>query len=161
MAKISFSGLDIYMERLKRLGANSEEAAKEAVFNGAGAIAAAVRTGLESIPTDESWGTETGLKNGLMRVQKDGLLKSLGISPIDYDGTFLNAKIGFAGYNDFKTETYPQGQPNQMIANSAESGTSFMRKTPFFAAAVRRAKPEAEKIMGETFEKKINDIMKE
>ena len=46
MAKISFSGLDIYMERLKRLGADSEEAAREAVFNGAGAIADAVRTGL-------------------------------------------------------------------------------------------------------------------
>lgn len=161
MPKIIFSGVNTYIEQLKRLGMAVEDTAKEAVYNGAGVIADEVRVSLAKIQTDETWGTDNSLKQGIMHKQKEGLLNSLGISPISYDGDFLNAKIGFAGYNNFKTDIYPNGQPNQMVANSAESGTSFMVKTPFFASAVRRAKPMAEKKMKEVFENKISKNVKE
>lgn len=160
MAKIEFSGLDVYMKQMEKLGRSSREIAEKALYEGAGIVADEIKAGIENLPTDENWGTQANPARGIKKKQKQGLQDSFGISPIQDDNGFINVLAGFDGYNAIKTKKRPKGQPNQMIARVAESGTSFSQKTPFFNQAVRRSKPAAEKKMKETFEQEINDLIK-
>lgn len=75
------------------------------------------------------------------------------------DKGYLNVKIGFDGYNRTKTEKYPKGQPNQLVARGVESGTSWKQKKPFIRPAVNRTKKKAEQMMAEILDKEINKIM--
>ena len=59
------------------------------------------------------------------------------------DNGFLNVKIGFDGYNNVRTRTYPKGQPNALIARATESGSSVRKKTPFIRPAVNASKKQA------------------
>ena len=161
MAKITFSGLDTYMEQLERLGQNSETAAKVALYEGAKIAADEMRESIRALPTQEEWGTKSDPARGIKKKQKQGLLDGFGISPMQNENGSINVKIGFHGYNAFKTKQYPNGQPNAMIARAVESGTSFLRKTPFVARAVRKTKQRAEERMKEVFEDEIEKIMKE
>ena len=52
----------------------------------------------------------------------------MGISPIKHDGDYINAKVGFDGYGSIPTKKYPKGVPNQLVARSVNSGTSFLKK---------------------------------
>mgnify|MGYP004696593271 CR=1 FL=1 len=160
MAKITFTGLDIYMEALRRLEKHTGDITKKAIFEGANVVADTVKTNLQNLPTDENWGTQKRPAMGIREEQKDGLVESFGISPLQDDDGFLNVKVGFDGYNSVKTKKYPNGQPNQMIARIAESGTSFSKKTPFMRKAIQASKKIAEKKMEETFENGIKENMK-
>ena len=90
--------------------------------------------------------------------QKQGLLDGLGIASMQEDAGFYNVKIGFDGYNRTRTEKYPQGQPNQLVARGVESGTSWKQKRPFVRPAVTRARKRAEQAMAETLDKEIQKI---
>ena len=72
---------------------------------------------------------------------------------------YLNVKIGFDGYNRTKTDQYPQGQPNQLVARGVESGTSWKQKHPFIRPAVTRARKKAEEKMAEVLDYEIKKIM--
>ena len=161
MAKIGFSGLDVYVRRLERLSVNSEEITKKALYQGAKVVADTVKEELKNLPTDETWGTESKPAIGIKQEQKDALIESFGISPAQNDDGFINVKLGFDGYNNVVSKKYPDGQPNAMIARIAESGTSFSRKTPFMATAIRRSKKIAEIEMEKIFENETKKILKE
>lgn len=161
MAKITFTGLEHYMAKLEALEKNSEGIAKQALYEGAKIAADEMRNSVDDIPVQEKWGTKANPAKGIKAEQKKGLQEGLGISTMRNDDGFINVHIGFHGYNSIKTKRYPSGQPNAMIARSLESGTSFLRKTPFVAKAVRKTKTKAEAKMKEVFESEIEKIMKE
>lgn len=161
MAKITFTGLEHYMAQLEALEQNSEGIAKQALYEGAKIAADEMRKSIDAIPVQEEWGTKASPAKGIKAEQKKGLQEGMGISPMRNDNGFINVHIGFHGYNSIKTMAYPKGQPNAMIARSVESGTSFLRKTPFVARAVRKTKKLAEARMKEVFESEIEKIMKE
>lgn len=161
MAKITFYGMEEYMTKLERLEESSEDLAKKALHEGAGILADEVRANLENLPTDECWGTQAEPVKGIRKIQKKGLIESFGVAPIRNDNGYFHTHVGFDGYNSVKTKKHPKGQPNQMIARIAESGTSFSRKTPFVARAVRKARDPAKAKMKEVFENGIDEIMKE
>lgn len=142
MAKITFSGINEYASLLNRISQNADEIIEKMLYEGTKIVADEVKQSIEALPTDEDWGTQTKPAIGIRKEQKDGLVKSFGVTPIQKDGDYYNTKIGFDGYNDVKTAKYPNGQPNLLIARSAESGTSFSLKTPFFRKAVNRSKKE-------------------
>ena len=77
------------------------------------------------------------------------------------DNGFYNVKIGFDGYNSVKTKTWPQGQPNMMVARAVESGTSWMQKQPFMRKAEQSSRSQCEKVMSETVDKEIEKIIGE
>lgn len=158
------SGLDEYLAQLQALEENTEDVIKKAVFEGAAVVADAIRGATESIPVEEGMGTASHKLNGISRKQKAGLLKrkgGLGVAPMKQDGMGWNTKIGFNGYNDVKTQKYPGGQPNALIARSVESGTSFRAPHPFVAPAARKAKAAAEKAMEVAIDTAIEAIVKE
>lgn len=167
MAKMTVgAGMDKYIQQLTNLEFKSPGIAGKAVYEGAKIVADAIKQEIESLPVEESrHHSEDDKTNGVTNAQKDGLRFSndgggTGIAKMRADGSFYNVKIGFHGYNSVKTEKYPGGQPNAMIARSVESGTSFRKKNPFVSRAVRKSKDAAERKMAQVVDEETAKIMK-
>lgn len=156
MAKLKMRGLEEYEKQLTKIYALSEECIGQAIHDGAGVVADAVRAKIEALPIDERRVKNGELLYGLSQAQKDGLLDGFGISRMQNDSGYINVKLGFAGYNSVVTKKYPQGQPNAMIARSVNSGTSFRQRIPFVDNAVREKKAECEEKMA----KKFDEVLK-
>lgn len=122
-----------------------EEIAGSAIYAMANEVANQVKTNLSNLATS----VEKRYKDDTARLitprQKEGLIQSFGISKMRAEGGGWNVKLGFDGYNDVKTKTYPQGQPNTMIARLTESGSTWRQKQPFFRPALNSAKAKAMK----------------
>lgn len=163
MATINFKSED-YLAKIEKL----ERSAKEkvlgaALYDGAAIVADEVKAGINALPTSPAsqWGTPERPLAGINAKQKAGLEASFGIAPAQDDGTgYFHVKLGFDGYNDIKSERWPQGQPNQLIARSAERGTSFMLATPFMKKSVAKARKRCEEAMKARAEKEIQELMK-
>ena len=164
MAKISFNGGDDFGVRLEKLSnADARRMIIRAVKKGAAPVADKIRKAIKAlIITGEGYerhGSEKHKLSTLTKRQKEGLLESLGIAPVDVDRNgFINVKIGFDGYNKVKTKKYPNGQPNALIARAINSGTSFREKTRFMDIAVKETKAEAIKAMDESINEDIAEI---
>ena len=161
MAYIRFSGLEEYERKLSQLErAYREQIAGKAIYAGSAIVADAIKRGIEGLPVVTGYGTqENPLPGGVTAVQKQGLEDGLGIAPMQDDRGYLNVKIGFDGYNRTKTEKYPNGQPNQMVARGVESGTSWKQKKPFIRPEINASRKEAEKKMAEVIDAEIQKLM--
>lgn len=162
MATIQFKKMDEYLFKISKLEAELKgRVLGEAIYGAAGIVADEIRQSLKQVPTDETFGTETQKAKGPKKAQKKGLYESLGVASMQDDGTgYLNVKIGFDGYNDIKTKRWPNGQPNQMVARSVESGTTWMQKHDFVRRAVASSRKRAIEFMKKTVDKSIEKIMK-
>ena len=159
MAKLKFKGLEEYEGKLLQLKNLSREMIGEAVFEGAGVVADAVKDAIGSIPVDNRYAGGSTMLYGISEEQKQGLIDGFGIAPMQNDNGYLHVKLGFDGYNSVKTKNYPNGQPNSLIARSINSGTSFRQRIPFVDNAVSRAKAAAEEKMIEKLDTEIKDVM--
>ena len=160
MAKLTFRGLEQYELRISRLGKETERIAGEAIYEGAGIVADAVKANIQALPVATGYGTESNpLPGGVTAVQKAGLIEGFGISTMQNEGGYYNVKLGFDGYNRTKTEKYPQGQPNQLVARGVESGTSWKQAHPFVKPAVSKSRKQAEKAMADKLDEEIEKIM--
>lgn len=161
MAKITFPGLSDYELMISRLSKGVDDIAGKAIYAGAGIVADAIKENIKDLPIVRGYGTEKDpLPGGVTAPQKAGLIDGLGISPMQSDAGFLNVKIGFDGYNATKTEKYPQGQPNQLVARGVESGTSWKKKSPFIRPAINASKQRAEDEMARILDQEIEKVMK-
>lgn len=162
MATIKFKGLEEYELQLSRLEKMTPEVAGRAIYQGAKIVADEIRKEIEKLPIVQGYGTaENPLPPGVTKAQKEGLLDGLGITPLGQKDGFYNVKIGFDGYNKTKTEKYPNGQPNQLVARGLESkDVVWKQKNPFVRRATRRAKKPAEQAMAKELDKEIQKIMK-
>ena len=162
MATIQFKKMDEYLFKISKLEAELKgQVLGEAIYGAAGIVTDEIRQTLEQVPTDEGFGTSSAPTRGPRKKQVEGLMDSLGIASLQDDGTgYLNVKIGFDGYNDIKTKRWPNGQPNQMVARSVESGTTWMQKHDFVRRAVASSRKRAIEFMKKTVDKSIEKIMK-
>lgn len=161
MAKITFPGLNDYELTISRLSKGVDDIAGKAIYAGAGIVADAIKENIKALPIVRGYGTEKDpLPGGVTAPQKAGLIDGLGISPMQNDAGYLNVKIGFDGYNATKTEKYPQGQPNQLVARGVESGTSWKEKKPFIRPAINASKKRAEDEMARILDEEIEKITK-
>lgn len=159
MAKLEIQGLKEYGDLIKKLGKNSEKIERSAIYEGAKIVADEVRKGINSLPIVYGYGTPSRpLPGGVTAEQKRGLQEGFGITPMAEKDGFLNVRIGFDGYNRTKTEKYPNGQPNQLVARGVESGTSWKQKHPFVRPAVNRARKRAHEKMDEIFEEEVKKL---
>ena len=159
MAKMKFQGLEEYENRLLKLEKLSKEMIGEAVYDGAGIVADAVKSAISQIPIDERHVKPGEMLNGITKKQKAGLIDGFGIAPMKDENGYLHVKLGFAGYNSVVTKNYPNGQPNSIIARSVNSGSSFRQRNPFVDNAVKSAKSQAEQAMIKKFDEKLKDVM--
>ena len=161
MAKFQFEGVDNYIAQLEKIYDDTEEIIGAAIYQGAAVVMKSVVGAIEGITTDERFGTPEAKTVGPNAYQKEGLRRSIGIARLRKDGSFWNVKIGFDGYNGLKTKTWPQGQPNAMVARSVESGTSWMQKQPFMRKAESSSRVKCEQAMAKEIDKQLTKRVKE
>lgn len=158
MGKIEVKGLEEVSSMLEALSADAEAIIKMGIYDGAGVIARAVAESIDALPMDSGPITSSHpIMRGPTEAQKAGLKESFGISKMRQEGDLINVSIGFDGYNSVKTRKYPQGQPNQLIARSIESGTSYMQKTPFVRRALNKVKKQAIDAM----QKRVSSVVRQ
>ena len=156
MAKIQFKNGSEYLRKLEKLDRSfRSDVAGKAIYAGAAIVTDAIQSAISGLAASEE-----EAPGKLSKKQRYGLHKSLGIAPMQSDSGFLNVKIGWDGYNDIKTKSWPKGQPNQMIARSVERGTSFMPANPFVKKAVAGARKRALEAMEQTIDREIERTMK-
>lgn len=164
MAKLIWGKeLEKYASWLAMLGEKEAEVCGKTIYEMANIAANEVKNelnGLHAISDAEGIKRyKKGERAELTYKAKQGLIDSFGISRLQNDGGFRNVKLGFDGYNTVRTEAYPKGQPNILIARSVESGTYFMDKQPFMRPAIKAAKSKCLKKAQETFDKEVKKIM--
>ncbi|MBQ8994516.1 MAG: hypothetical protein IJ091_11365 [Oscillospiraceae bacterium] len=139
------SELENFISSLDKLNqAAFEELAGTAIYSMANEVANQVRQNLSALATSEDKEYKGNSKYLIPEAQKQGLLNSLGIASMRKEGSGYDVRIGFDGYNDVHTKTYPQGQPNTLIARLTESGSTWRVKQPFFRPALNASKKRAQ-----------------
>lgn len=159
MAKLKFEGLEEYERQLLKLPGITDKVIGKSVYEGAKIVADAVKASIADIPVDNRRVKDGEMLHGISQAQKNGLEAGFGVSRMRDENGYFNVKLGFDGYNDVKTKTFPNGQPNGMIARSINSGTSFRQKYPFVDNAVRNTKDAAEQAMIKTFDEALKDAL--
>ena len=161
MAKIEFKKGDEYIARINKLSRELRQSvAGPAIYEAAGMVADKIKERLNSVPTDESWGSSTNPKAGPKKIELVSVSNALGIASLQDNSGYINVKIGFDGYNSVKTSQWPNGQPNQMLARSIERGTYFMSANPFVKPAVASTRGKALDTMRKIVDEEIAKIMK-
>lgn len=159
MAKLKMQGLEKYEQQLLKLKDISREAIGQAIYDGAGIVADQVMANIQSLPVDERGYTKEGTLHGVTSLQKAGLAEGFGIAKLQDESGYAHVKLGFNGYNGVKSKTYPNGQPNSMIARSVNSGSSFRDRIPFVDNAVNAKKSAAEQAMIKKFDSVISKAL--
>lgn len=162
MARMTFNGLTEYLEKLQRVGRNTDEVIGKVVYEMAGIVADEVKSNINALPTEpdteaiKAWSEKK--KAPITVSEKKGLIDGFGITPMQTENGYYHVKLGFDGYNKTKTKKYPQGQPNVMIARSIESGSSVRDKHPFVRPAVNAARKKAEQRAQVIIDSEINAL---
>jgi hypothetical protein len=159
LARMTIKGPEEYAHKLSSLGKASTDICKRAVKSGANPVANEMRKNLNSLQEDTFRRLDKDEKfSGVPGAQKKDLLDALGITPADIDREgIINAKVGFHGYGSHKTNKYPKGLPNKLLARAVESGSSVRTKTPFVRKAVSKTKDKSIEEMKKSID---NDISK-
>lgn len=160
MARMQVEGLEEYTKAIEKLSKRSHVIIKKSVYRGAGIIGDAVKEEIKKLPIVNGFGTKDEKINGVTRLQKADLIDGFGISPIKEDGEYINAKVGWSGYGRTKTKKYRKGVPNQLVARSVNSGTSFRQKNAFVDRAVRKNRTDAQNEMANVIDEEIEKEMK-
>ena len=147
MAKIEMGkGFDAYLSALEKWEKKDNvPVMKMALYDGASVV-------LDALHQEISTWSGTDPMNGPTSIDKEDLLKGLGISPMDYNGNDVDVKIGFAGYGHKNNE---KGVPIPMIARSIIAGTSFRNKYDFVGKVVRKNRNQSIEKMDETLNREI------
>lgn len=119
------------------------------LYDGAAVAVEQVRKNIKNLPEP------------IRQSERDALEKGLGISKMRSDGEDVRVTIGFDGYDDHPTKTYPKGTPIVLIARSIESGTSWRTPRKFVAKSKRQSKKAVEKAVTSRIEKQVEEITKQ
>lgn len=161
---------DAYLRRLAELQYNCEPVLKASIYEGARVATDEMRKTIIALPVHRK-----GTAGGVREYEKAALLEGLGITPMGWDGDFLNVKLGFDGYykppdaelramrrevGSKSRSRRENGIPTVVVARSVESGTSFSQKTPFVRPTVNRIRKTVVAEMQRELEKQIGAKMK-
>lgn len=161
MATFVFEGVNAYATQLKKLDDKAEGMIKRAVYDGADKVKEAFIAEISSLPVTGNRYRETELPlTGVTETQKRGLLDGLGLATMRNEAGFINTKIGFDGYNSVRSPKYPYGQPNALIANAVNSGSSVRKKIPFINRATKAAVGPCKLAMMKRFDADTQNMIK-
>lgn len=143
MAKVDLKMPDDFLEKISKLGKQSDEISERVLEAGGEVVLAKVRSTLSSVV-----GKDTKIDSR----STGELEKSLGITKarVDRNGNH-NIKIGFA-------EPRSDGDSNAKIANILEYGRHGQPAKPFLKPAKTSSKSACEAAMKQKFEEEINKL---
>ena len=136
---VTTQGMDSLQKMLADLGTAAPGVAAGGLYEGAGVMADAVSRSVHGIDT-EPFHYATNGHTRKPSPEEKALLESApkGVAKFRKTGVSVNTSVGMdkSGYGQLGSKTKPIPQ----IANAINSGTSFMKKQPFFRKAVSQAK---------------------
>lgn len=147
MAKITFPGMEAYIRQMEGLGKEIPKICNRALYDGAKILADAVREEIKTL-------------DKLDPRDRQGLLDGMGIAHFwEEDGSVMT-KIGFEGYNTWKTKRWPRGKPNALIARAQIRGTSWIYPNRFTARAAKKAREKCIEAMRKRVEQELENATK-
>ena len=156
IVRITTFGIDDLVAELQRIENSTDDIMRSVVKDGVNVVADTMKAQLRALKTtkDDKYVGKTS-KRYATKNEKEGLIESMGYTHIDLRDDVYNAKVGFDGYNNTKTKKYPKGQPNPMIANFIDRGTSYMIAQPFITKTKNLAKANALDKMQQALDREI------
>lgn len=142
MAKITFPGMEEYLRQMEGLGREIPKICNRALYDGAKILADAVQKEIDTL-------------DKLDKRDRQGLHDGLGIARFWAEGDDMVTKIGWEGYNSWKTKRWPQGKPNALVARAQIRGTSWIHPNRFTARAAKKARKACMEAMRNRFDQEI------
>ena len=154
--KYRTKGLDTYVRQLEQLSNITYQriAIEKAIEEGSKVVDEETVKELRALPVDNRQYVKDGMRDSIMQVQKDALLKAFGTSPIENKRDFINDKTGV------DRSVNKLNQPSVVIARRLENGTSYMKKNPVFSRSSRKARNACIDRMQESLNESIDRIFK-
>ena len=140
MAKVEIEMPDELIQKIARLGNQTDQIIEKALTDGAEVVIPIAKSELSRVLKGSKYSTGQ-------------LLGSLGASKVDIDENGIsNIKVGF-------NEPRADGKTNAMIANILEYGKSNQPARPFMRRAKRKSKPLATEAIIRRVEKEVERII--
>lgn len=141
--KIQTTGMDDLVQKLQKAGDAGHDIAAVGLYEGAGVMADAVSQAVQGIATKRFKYPAPPGKQRMPSPEEKAILENArkGVARFRDDGGSVNTSVGFqnSGYAELNGKTVPV----PVIANAINSGTSFMKKQPFYRRATSQAKGSA------------------
>lgn len=155
--KMEVDGLEKVSRMLTELGDKAQSVASKGLYDGAGVMADAVQNAADTIHT-APFHYAVFITRQPSPEEKEAVKQAkTGIAKFKKNGAEVNTSVGYqnTGYAEVNGKTKPIPQ----IANSINSGTSFMQKQPFFRNAVNKSKEKASKAIIDRCEAEFNRLI--
>ena len=156
---VTTAGNDELTQMLESLGNAAQGVASAGLYEGAGVMADAVSRSVRGIDT-EPFHYATDGHTRKPSPEEKALLEAApkGVAKFRKTGTSVDTSVGLssAGYGMLGNRLKPIPQ----IANAINSGTSFMKKQPFFRKAVKQNEKAALSAIEGGINKAINEMTK-
>jgi hypothetical protein len=158
---VKTEGMEELTRMLEGLGNAAQGVAAQGLYEGAGIVADSVSQAVHGIATKRFKYPAPPGKQRMPSPEEKAILENApkGISKFRKNGLSVSTSVGFArsGYGNLNGKTVPV----PMIANAINSGTSFMKKQPFFRKAVRGAEARAVSTMDAEMRDRIEKLANE
>ena len=152
-------GLDEISEMLSQLENDAQKIASMALYEGAGVMSGEIFRSAKAVRAEPFHYAVFGTRLP-SEEEKEALLANggIGIAKFDKNGSEVNTSVGYgnSGYTEIKGRQKAVAQ----IANSINSGTSFMQKQPFIRKAASDGTKKATEAIRRAIEARVNEIIK-
>ena len=154
---IQIEGMNELLKKVGKLPEVAEKISAEALYEGAGVMADAVSHAVDSIAT-EPFQYAAGGKKRKASPEEKAILKSAkkGVAKFRKNGVSIQTSVGMqnSGYAELAGKT----KPIPLIANSINSGTSFMQKQPFMRRAFSQKKSAATSAIESGINRRLGEL---
>ena len=157
--EMKVDGMAEISKQLEALDKGAPAAAAQALYKGAGIMAAEINQGAGQIKTAPFKFAGDGQTRLPSPEEKEIVMQAAaGIAKFDKNGTEVQTSVGFrnSGYATLNGKQKPIPQ----IVNAINSGTSFMNKQPFVRKAARSGAPKAMQAMRAEIESAFDAMTK-
>ena len=154
---IETSGLKELSSMLSQLGNEAENVAAGSLYDGAGVVADAFKSAVNSIRTEPFKGKRD--RRLPSPEEKAALMGKTGIAKFNRTGGEVETLIGVSGAAGY-ANIGGKAKAVRLIARSINSGTSFMPKQPVFRKAKSASQGKAKAAIVSKAEKMFNEIIK-
>ena len=151
-------GFEQISKMLNSLGENAQKVASKGLYDGAGVMAAEIKEDAGKINT-APFHYAVFVTREPSPEEKEIVQKGMGIAKFKKNGADVNTSVGYgnAGYAMLAGKR----KPIPLIANAINSGTSFMKRQPFFRRAVVQGTAKAEEAIVAKIEAEIDALTKQ
>ena len=153
---LEVTGMDTLIAKMEELEDKGRDVAAQGLYEGAGVVADSISGAVRGIATEEFHYTKFGTR--LPSPEEKALLEGArkGVAKFKKSKTNVNTSVGMqnAGYGQLAGKT----KPIPLIANSINSGTSFMKPQPFFRRAVEQSAGAAAEAIESGIQSRLDEL---